>query len=197
MEEEEMKIGGLSKRFVFYRNVICTTVLIGVIVSFIYFCYYGVNERIRSLQPTPEQIAFNEWTEKFDGYVENNPGRHVYYSVWFSGSVKEKPRITDEDVRTYFSKVRIKSLFIRNCEMTVQSVASLLDSSYMEGFYYEYRLDDEEKAVYLNSDSKGARLFLQKEILRLAEDPEKDFQTSMFPEEKFDLKEVFLDDESE
>lgn len=195
--EEEMTSGGLSKRFVFYRNVICTTVLIGAIVSFIYFCYYGVNERIRSLQPTPEQIAFNEWTEKFDGYVERYPGRHVYYGVWFSGSVEEKPRITDEDVRTYFSKVRIKFLGIRNCEISVQSVVSLLDSSYMKDFYYEYLLNDEEKTVYLNLGSKGARLFLQKEILRLTEDPKKDFQTSMFPEEKFDLEEVFLDDDSE
>lgn len=195
--EEEMTSGGLSKRFVFYRNVICTTVLIGVIVSFVYFCYYGVNERIRSLQPTPEQIAFNEWTEKFDGHVERYPWRHVYHDVWFYGSVKEKPRISEEDVRTYFSKVRIKFLFFFNCEMSVQSVASLLDSSYMEEFYYEYHLDEEKKAVFLNLGSKGARLFLQKEILRLAEDPEKDFQTSMFPEEKFDLKEVFLDDDSE
>ncbi|MBR6387857.1 MAG: hypothetical protein IKS14_06345, partial [Thermoguttaceae bacterium] len=59
--EEEMTSGGLSKRFVFYRNVILAVLLVGWIV----FCICTLIQIVNDYSPTPEEEAFSAWIKEF------------------------------------------------------------------------------------------------------------------------------------
>ncbi|MBQ3823496.1 MAG: hypothetical protein II807_10695 [Thermoguttaceae bacterium] len=191
MEEEEMKIGGLSNKAAHYRNVILAVLLVGWIV----FCICTLIQIVNDYSPTPEEEAFSAWIKEFDRDVERPSRGMISFNAGYG--VREPPRITDEEVKTYLSQVRLTNFEFIGYDISIRSVAVLLDNAFTKEFFFFYVVDGEHSGLFLDVRSKGARRFIQKEILRLAEAPEKDFQTLMFPEKKLDTKEVFLDDDSE
>lgn len=185
-----MKRNGISKKVFVYRMIFST-----LFIGWIAFCICVLIQISNEHSSTPEEIAFNAWLEEFGGEVEKTYARHNSYGMVFFNAtgLREPPRITDEEVRTYLSKVRIRYLLFHGYDISIQSVASLLDNAFSEFFEFIYFVDGEYAVISLDVSAKGAGRFIQKEILRLADDPNNDFQSLMFPEEKLDLKHVCLD----
>ena len=173
--------------------VAVVAVLWGLVVALVLF---GEREYQKRGPYTPEQKAFLTWAEQFDDKVGvdwedapdrcRRPIRSIRFQGWSDRNFVENDglRISDEDVKTYLVNLPVTYVELTNVDISVRGVAALLDNPDLKTVIYAYYRLDKGIEIEKRFDVEERRTFLQQEFLSLADDPEDDFLSLFYPENK-------------